>query len=217
MSTSIIQDQSYEYNRRIMITSERARPPHFEFASPKRAFHLLQNGFVRGFQEFLRVLFGLPRQTPHCPRPEFPLRPAPPRRPCPARCHHPPRCGTLCPWRCAWYHQLANLLHRAGNKLLSAKTRVHRHHQDIIHHVQHLAQRLHRRGRIDHHAHLASVLRTRSRLDSDARVASDAPQSSRRPPRRTPGCTGPGSRSSNGHRAAALWPFAATPPPAVQW
>src|ERR1019366_2679175 len=48
--------------------------------------------------------------------------------------------------------QLTDLLQRPRNKLLSAKTRIDRHHQDIVHQVEHLAERLYRSRRIDDYA-----------------------------------------------------------------
>src|SRR5664279_1583 len=53
--------------------------------------------------------------------------------------------------------QLADFLQRPGNELLPAKTGIHRHHQDVVHQIEHLAERLHRGGRVEDHADLHTV------------------------------------------------------------
>src|ERR1019366_187224 len=53
--------------------------------------------------------------------------------------------------------QLTDLLQRPRNKLLPAKTWIDRHHQDVVHQVEHLAEGLYRSRRIDDYAHLHTV------------------------------------------------------------
>src|ERR1039457_1115808 len=53
--------------------------------------------------------------------------------------------------------QLTDLLQRPGNELLPAKTRIDRHHQDIAHQIEHLAECLYRGRRVEDHADLYPV------------------------------------------------------------
>jgi len=48
--------------------------------------------------------------------------------------------------------KMANLSQRPGDKFLSAKARIHRHHQYIIHNFEYVAKGCHRRRRIDHNS-----------------------------------------------------------------
>jgi hypothetical protein len=53
--------------------------------------------------------------------------------------------------------QLANLIERAGNEFLSAKTWVDGHDQYVVHHSQHFTQRVYRGCRIDDHSGLRAL------------------------------------------------------------
>src|SRR5580693_961871 len=46
--------------------------------------------------------------------------------------------------------ELADLMHRPGNKLLPTETRIYRHDQHIIDDVRHFAQRFYGRGWVNH-------------------------------------------------------------------
>src|SRR5438105_88481 len=126
--------------------------------SAELSLHFQQRGLYRSFQQFLRVTLwiAVTEYSAACHQ-DF--------RPGPYHIAHGIQGNTpidldpiIQALRLAHLRQPANLVHRAGNELLSAKAWIHRHHQHVIHNVENLSQRFHRGGRVDDYTRLCAVV-----------------------------------------------------------